>query len=185
LPGFHVSHMQRAYGLLLCFLEAFHPVIHFIFLWTSGLVIQCSFRILNQSICHLSRLQVQIWFIPVLMEVTGCYIKYPCTGLIMVVVVTLVSGFFSFSVQLVSMCCKINFQFCIYIICLHYKYVNFICPFHMSALPARSGVLRQEWIAHLRSTFSSCRYRWGCVSTVTSTLGCSMFGLRPDHGLLV
>jgi len=92
---------------------------------------------------------------------------------------------YEFSVQLVSICYKINFWFCIYIIYLHYKYVNFICPFHTFALPVCSGVLRQEWISCLRSTMSSWRYRWKCVSTMTSTLGCNIFGLRPDCGLLV
>ena len=114
-------------------------------------------------------------------QVTGCYVQYPCT------VQRLVSGYFSLNfLYRWSLYAIKSISDFVFIICLHYKYVNFICPFHTSALPVCSGVLRQEWIAHLRSTFSSCRYTWKCcVSTMTSTVGCSIFGLRPDRGLLV
>jgi len=59
--------------------------------------------------------------------------------------------------------------------------VHFICLHYLCArvFSGKSGLL--SWKA-----LSAVRYRWRCcVSTMTSTLGCSVFGLRPDHGLLV
>jgi hypothetical protein len=59
--------------------------------------------------------------------------------------------------------------------------LNFICPFHVSALPGLLGGFRWQWITPLRCTPKGPRCGWRCISTATRTGGSSTTEQRRDH----